>query len=172
MTSNRNFGLNRDNSVAPGNAQSVMKSIRRIAHAIDTRSKRIGRETGLTIPQIVVLQAVHDQGALTTAAISKQADLSPATTVSILDKLEAKGLIERKRSSTDRRKVQAVLTDTGTETLEHAPDLFARGFAEEFSAFTDGEQKAIVTAFIKVADLLDPQETGADTLPEPAYRDI
>ena len=143
------------------NADTVMKSIRRIAHAIDIRSKRIGRQTGLTIPQIVVLQAVSDQGALTTAAISRQANLSPATTVTILDKLEAKGLIERNRSSEDRRKVQAVLTQAGSATLSSAPSLFAEGFASEFAAFSTSEQKAIVMSFLRVADLLDPQDDPA-----------
>ncbi|AJY45729.1 MarR family winged helix-turn-helix transcriptional regulator [Martelella endophytica] len=148
-----------NDALNPDNARAVMKSIRRIAHAIDARSKRIGRETGLTIPQIVVLQAVADQGALTTAAISKQADLSPATTVTILDKLEAKGLIERSRSLEDRRKVRAMLTEAGLQTLSSAPSLFADGFAADFSAFSAIEQEAIVTSFIRVADLLDP---GAD----------
>ncbi|PRX11926.1 UNVERIFIED_ORG: DNA-binding MarR family transcriptional regulator [Martelella mediterranea] len=151
---------NADEDLTSKNAEAVMKAIRRIAHAIDIRSKRIGRKTGLTIPQIVVLQAVSDQGALTTAAISKQADLSPATTVTILDKLEAKGLIERKRSVSDRRKVQAVLTRAGSQTLAGAPSLFADGFAAEFSAFTEPEQFSIVTSFRRVADLLDPEETA------------
>lgn len=140
------------------NADAVMKAIRRIAHAIDIRSKRIGRETGLTIPQIVVLKAVSDQGALTTAAISKQADLSPATTVTILDKLEAKGLITRIRSTSDRRTVQAKLTETGAHTLEAAPSLFADGFAADFAAFTEKEQTDIVEAFKMVADLLDRED--------------
>ena len=143
---------------AINNADAVMKAIRRIAHAIDIRSKRIGRETGLTIPQIVVLKAVSDQGALTTAAISKQADLSPATTVTILDKLEAKGLITRIRSTSDRRTVQAKLTEAGAHTLEAAPSLFADGFAADFATFTGKEQADIVTAFKMVADLLDRKD--------------
>ncbi|QQM31639.1 MarR family transcriptional regulator [Martelella lutilitoris] len=150
----------KDEDLTSKNAEAVMKAIRRIAHAIDIRSKRIGRKTGLTIPQIVVLQAVADQGALTTAAISRQADLSPATTVTILDKLEAKGLIERKRSSSDRRKVQAVLTAAGSTTLAGTPSLFADGFAAEFSAFDRNEQFSIVTSFRRVADLLDAEETA------------
>lgn len=156
-----------NDALNPDNARAVMKSIRRIAHAIDARSKRIGRETGLTIPQIVVLQAVADQGALTTAAISKQADLSPATTVTILDKLEAKGLIERSRSLEDRRKVRAMLTEAGLQTLSSAPSLFADGFAADFSAFSAIEQEAIVTSFIRVADLLDPgtDEVEAEVRP-------
>ena len=57
-----------------------MKSIRRIVRAIDMRSKYVARETGLTIPQLVILQAVNELGMVTTAALSKHADLSPATT--------------------------------------------------------------------------------------------
>lgn len=144
--------------ITVNNADAVMKAIRRIAHAIDIRSKRIGRETGLTIPQIVVLKAVSDQGALTTAAISKQADLSPATTVTILDKLEAKGLITRIRSTSDRRTVQAKLTEAGAQTLKAAPSLFADGFAADFATFTGKEQADIVTAFTMVADLLDRED--------------
>lgn len=144
--------------ITVNNADAVMKAIRRIAHAIDIRSKRIGRETGLTIPQIVVLKAVSDQGALTTAAISKQADLSPATTVTILDKLEAKGLITRIRSTNDRRTVQAKLTEAGAQTLKAAPSLFADGFAADFATFTGKEQADIVTAFTMVADLLDRED--------------
>lgn len=140
------------------NADAVMKAIRRIAHATDIRSKRIGRETGLTIPQIVVLRAVNDQGALTTAAISRQADLSPATTVTILDKLEVKGLITRTRSKNDRRTVQAVLTDAGAQTLSAAPSLFTEGFASDFAAFSEDQQRDIVAAFKMVADMLDPKQ--------------
>lgn len=157
MRENETINPEEDNTVTPENAQAVIKAVRRIVHAMDMRSKRIGRETGLTIPQIVVLQAVHDQGALTTAAISRQADLSPATTVTILDKLEFKGLIERTRSSEDRRKVKAVLTEMGKETLANAPSLFSSAFAADFASFTIAEQQAIVASFGKVADLLDPQ---------------
>ena len=146
-----------ETDMAIKNADAVMKAIRRIAHATDIRSKRIGRETGLTIPQIVVLRAVNDQGALTTAAISRQADLSPATTVTILDKLEAKGLIRRTRSKSDRRTVQAMLTEAGAQTLSAAPSLFAEGFAGEFAAFTEDQQRDIVAAFKMVADMLDPE---------------
>ena len=144
-----------ETDMAAVNADAVMKAIRRIAHAIDTRSKQIGRESGLTIPQIVVLKAVSVQGALTTAAISRQADLSAATTVTILDKLEAKGLIRRNRSTSDRRTVQAELTETGRAALLSSPSFFADGFASDFASFSKTEQQDIVAAFTMVADLLD-----------------
>ncbi len=80
---------------AENDAAKVMKSIRRIVRAIDMRSKKVARDTGLTIPQIVILHAVKERGMVTTAALSKHADLSAATTVTILDKLESRGLVTR-----------------------------------------------------------------------------
>ncbi|WP_176083564.1 MarR family transcriptional regulator [Martelella sp. HB161492] len=161
--------LTEDTQRASESARSVMKSLRRIAHAMDTRSKRISRETGLTIPQIAVLEAVRDQGALTTMAISRHADLSPATTVTILDKLEAKGLIERHRSREDRRIVRAVLTAAGRETLTTAPNLFGAQFATDFTRFSSEERAEIAAAFRKVADLFDqPNITPPQTADLPA----
>ncbi|MDN3719711.1 MarR family transcriptional regulator [Roseibium salinum] len=91
----------------------VVKAIRKIVRAIDLRSREVSRLTGLTIPQIVVLQGIRDLGQVTTKALSDNADLSSATVVTILDKLEEKGLIERYRSVSDRRIVHARLTEKG-----------------------------------------------------------
>ena len=97
-----------------------MKSIRRIVRAIDMRSKKVARDTGLTIPQIVILHAVKERGMVTTAALSKHADLSAATTVTILDKLESRGLVTRQRSATDRRIVHTTLTEKGVRSCTRA----------------------------------------------------
>ncbi|MCW2308594.1 MarR family winged helix-turn-helix transcriptional regulator [Rhodobium gokarnense] len=145
------------------NAAHVMKAIRRIVRANDVRSKKVAREAGLTIPQIVVLQAVRDFGQLTTAALSRQADLSAATTVTILDKLEARGLVTRRRSDTDRRIVRTRLTEEGERILKGAPALFGKRFVTGFADLPETEQQRIVAAFRAVADLVDPPlaEAGA-----------
>ena len=138
------------------NAAHVMKAIRRIVRANDIRSKKVAREAGLTIPQIVVLQAVRDFGQLTTAALSRQADLSAATTVTILDKLEVRGLVTRRRSDTDRRIVRTRLTAEGERILKGAPALFGKRFVTGFAGLPETEQQRIVAAFRAVADLVDP----------------
>ena len=74
---------------------AVLKSMRRIAQAIEVRSREIARTSGLTIPQLIVMQSIRALGQVTTQAVSKAASMSPATVVAVMDKLEAKGLIER-----------------------------------------------------------------------------
>jgi len=136
-------------------AAKVMKPIRRIVRAIDMRSKKVARETGLTIPQIVILHAVNELGMVTTAALSKHADLSPATTVTILDKLESRGLVTRQRSAADRRIVHTALTERGAQILRDAPPLFDWMFSKSFANLSQADQHKIIEAFRTVADLLD-----------------
>lgn len=137
-------------------ADLVMKAIRRIVRAMDMRSKKVARDTGLTIPQIVVLQAVRELGEVTTAALSRHADLSAATTVTILDNLQNRGLVERRRSEVDRRIVHTALTEEGARILADAPSLFDEAFSSRFDRLSPAQQQRIVGAFTTVADLLDP----------------
>ena len=154
-----------ENGPYTGQAGKVMKSIRRIVRAIDMRSKKVSRDTGLTIPQIVILQAIRDLGEVTTVALSRHADLSAATTVTVLDKLEARGLVTRRRSAVDRRIVHTALTENGAQVLADAPPLFNKTFRKGFADLSVAEQQKIVQAFETVADLLDPEQvalTGED----------
>ena len=96
---------------------SLVRSMRKIAQAIDVRSREIARLTGLTLPQLIVLQSVETLGEVTTQAISRDASMSPPTVVAVLDKLEAKGMVVRYRSTLDRRVVHTRLTEAGRDAL-------------------------------------------------------
>ena len=50
---------------------TLLRSLRRVAQAIDVRSREIARLTGLTLPQLIVLQAVRTLGEVTTQQISR-----------------------------------------------------------------------------------------------------
>lgn len=132
----------------------LVKAIRVIAQAIDTRSKSMARLSGLTIPQAVLLAAVRDLGEVTTNGLSRHVDLSPGTVVSILDKLEERGFIERYRSPTDRRIVHSRLTDAGAEILARAPGLLPGETVAAIAALPEPERKKLVAAFRSVASML------------------
>lgn len=113
---------------------SLVRSMRKIAQAIDVRSREIARLTGLTLPQLIVLQSVEALGEVTTHAISRDASMSPPTVVAVLDKLEAKGLVVRYRSTLDRRVVHTRLTETGRDALAGSPGLLGDAFIAAFAA--------------------------------------
>ncbi|WP_417688172.1 MarR family winged helix-turn-helix transcriptional regulator [Roseibium sp.] len=139
----------------------VFKAIRRIVRAIDLRSREVSRAVGLTIPQIVVLQAIRDLGEVTTKQLSDQADLSSATVVMILDKLEEKRLIGRYRSTVDRRVVHAHLTDTGAALVQNLPGLLHEEFEANFASLPVEERKALVAAIEKIAEMMNAHKISA-----------
>lgn len=131
----------------------LLKALRRIARAVDVHSRQIDRQVGLTVPQLVVLTIVQETGEVTGRAISERADLSHATVVGILDKLEFKGLIERYRSLTDRRIVHVRLTERGLAILRAAPPALGRRFERAFLDLAPAVRKDTVDALTLVADL-------------------
>ncbi|PLW78266.1 MarR family winged helix-turn-helix transcriptional regulator [Cohaesibacter celericrescens] len=117
--------------------RAVLKAIRKISRALDIHSRFLNKQSGLTLPQLIVLRCVRDLGEPTGSAISKEVDLSPPTVLGILDKLTAKGLIERTRPDTNRRIVISRLTEKGTVELSKAPSPLGDVFERHFFALTE-----------------------------------
>lgn len=133
---------------------SLVRSVRRIAQAIDVRSREISGLTGLTLPQLLVLQSIRALGEVSTSAVSRDVSMSSPTVVAVLDRLEAKGLIVRYRSATDRRVVHARLTDGGLAALKDAPGLMGAGALERWSALPPDRQQTMAAAMAIFADLM------------------
>lgn len=134
--------------------QLLLKSLRQIARAVDIESRKLDRDYGLTLPQLVILRCIRDLGEVTSRAISLEADLSPATVVGILDKLEAKGLIVRYRSKRDRRIVHTVLTPVGRRLLQQAPSPLGDHFAKSFRRLDTERREDILGALAEVAKMV------------------
>ncbi len=136
--------------------QSLLKSIRQIARAVDIHSRRLDRAFGLTLPQLIVLRSIRDLGEVTSRAISIASDLSAPTVVGILDKLEEKKLIERYRSSRDRRIVHTRLTRAGHLLLAEAPSPLGDHFTDTFAALNERERSNVLKSVDRVANMLAP----------------
>jgi DNA-binding MarR family transcriptional regulator len=128
--------------------------MRRIAQAIDVRSREIARLTGLTLPQLLVLEAVRSLGQVTTQELSREAAMSASTVVAVLDKLLAKGLVDRDRSIVDRRVVHTRLTDAGAAALRAAPHLLQPQFVAAFAALDQAERSRLAAALHSIELLM------------------
>jgi len=126
--------------------RAVLAAVRRIMHAADLRSRRLARETGLTAPQLAILQAIADLGEVTTGRISADVSLSQATVTVILDRLLERNLIERYRSADDRRIVHTRLTEAGQQALAAAGPAINTRLVAEFKRMQASEQAELVAA--------------------------
>lgn len=141
----------------------VLIALRRVIRATDLHSRQLIKTAGLTAPQLLLLQTIRDQGELTIGELAKEMSLSQATVTTILDRLDKRGLTYRERSSADKRKVHACLTDEGRVMLEKAPQLLQANFIEQFSSLDDWEQNGIISSLQRVARMMDAH--GMDASP-------
>jgi DNA-binding MarR family transcriptional regulator len=138
--------------------QKVLISLRQIIRATDMHSKNVMRRYGLTIPQLVVLRAIDNTSNVTVRTISEHVSLSQATVTTILNRLEQRGLVIRKRSADDRRIVHTVLTDAARRIIETSPPLLHEDFVRRFEALDEWEQSSILSALQRVANMMGAEK--------------
>ena len=141
--------------------EEVLITLRRLIRATDLHSKQLVKTAGLTAPQLLLLQAIREQGQVTIGALAKEISLSQATVTTILDRLEKRGLVYRERSSEDKRKVHAYLTDKGAEIIRDAPTPLQEHFVRQFRDLREWEQSMIISSLQRVALMMDAEHIDA-----------
>lgn len=142
-------------------SDQVLVSLRRIIRATDLHSRKLGKQTGLTTPQLVIIGAIGKHKEPTVSDIAKEVSLSLATVTTILNRLESNGYVNRQRSEIDRRRVIVTLTERGLDVLANAPKPLQDSFQHRFSKLESWEQHHIVAALERVATMMDAEELDA-----------
>ncbi|MGF1881277.1 MarR family winged helix-turn-helix transcriptional regulator [Vibrio splendidus] len=139
----------------------ILVAIRQIIRAIDLHSKKLSKEYGLTGPQLILMRAIQEMGNVTIKELSNQTNVSQATTTTIIDRLELNGYVQRVRSSSDRRKVHANLTDKGQELLNNAPPPLQDNFVKKFQNLETWEQSLLLSSMQRVSAMMNAEDIDA-----------
>jgi DNA-binding MarR family transcriptional regulator len=151
------LGVNDSNTIS----QMVLETLRRINRAIGLRSRQLVKTVGLTVPQLLVLRKVVEEGETAIGHVAEGVSLSQATVTTIVDRLEAAGLLVRRRGETDRRKVLIAATETGRTVVARNPTILQEEFTEAFSKLENWEQTQILSSLQHVAAMMKAQQLPA-----------
>lgn len=138
-------------------------ALRRILRAITLYDRDLATSAGVTPAQLRVLQIVHGHpnGSTTPKALSSQMGVTQATVTSLIDKLQAAGLVTRRPSEIDRRQTNIVATEEGSSVVRNVPDALQQRFVRAFDQIEDWEQAQLVASLERVASMLDAEEIDA-----------
>lgn len=117
--------------------RSVLSSIR--AHA-DAQLQ--GR--GLTFAQCLPLYKISRGKNTTLAVLARDLEADPATVTRLLDRLEAKGLVLRERSTTDRRVVHVRATPLGASMAQELAPVMADTMNAHLADFSAAEWQQLL----------------------------
>jgi len=140
---------------------AVLIALRKVIRATDLHSKYLAKNTGLTTAQLLILQSIQNMGEVSIGEISKKISLSQATVTSILDRLVDKGLVYRERSTEDKRKVHAYLTEDALALIKDAPAPLQEQFTKQFGALNEWEQSMMISSLQRIAQMMDAEEIDA-----------
>lgn len=144
--------------------EQVLVALRRIIRATDIHSSQLAKTTGMTAPQILLLRAIKESPQASVGGISARISLSQATVTTMINRLEKRGLVARKRSTKDKRVVHVRLTDEGKEVLKSAPMPLQDKFANEFHELQDWEQAMMLAALQRIASMMDASMLDASPM--------
>ncbi|MEO5341884.1 MAG: MarR family transcriptional regulator [Gammaproteobacteria bacterium SHHR-1] len=139
----------------------VLIALRQIMRAVDLHSRQLLHSHKLTGPQALILRVIKRSGELTLGQLARKVSLSPATLSDVINRLEARGLARRVRSTQDKRQVLVSLTPTGLELLAEDVPLLQDRFVERFSCLQDWEQMLLLSSLQRIASMMDASDIDA-----------
>ena len=136
------------------------------AHAAQQFAERI---SGLDLapPQAGLLRIIARQPGQSQQAIASQLETAPSRLVALVDGLEQRGLVERRRNPDDRRHHALYLTDDGSRLMDRISGV-AKQHEDAMCAGLDVDERA------QLFDLLSrmAKEQGLTPLVHPGYRGL
>lgn len=122
---------------------------------LEERSLKNRLTDGLTITEIHTISAIGLHEEHTMSEVAARLTVTLATLTATVNKLVAKGFVERERSAEDRRRVMIRLTRRGREVCR-AHSLFHRHMIDQALEGLDAEEaRVLVGAVSKIKDFFD-----------------
>lgn len=126
----------------------MRKAVTRVTQAVDREMV----PNGLTNAQWVPLIKLYVGEADTAAALARECELDAGAMTRLLDRVEAKGLCSRQRSSQDRRVVKLLLTEEGRAAALKIPEVLARIQNACLAGFTHEEWQTLKGYLRRILD--------------------
>ncbi len=106
---------------AQGDAQQILDSIRRIVRELRVSARAAEAKVGLSGAQLFVLSRLSEEKRLSLGDLAARTLTDPSSVSVVVAKLVDGGLVTRKRSAEDERRVELAISPAGRALLRKAP---------------------------------------------------
>ena len=113
---------------------------------------RLWQRAELTLTQVQVLRALRD-GPQTVGKLGQANGLSPTSVTRIVDRLERRGLVSRRRESEDRRLVEVHLEPAGERLMREIRVVWGSDIHRAVEAMTGGERRQLTASLRRLLEL-------------------
>ncbi len=138
------------------NYAEILINIRKISRAVNLESKRLEKEYGISIPQLLALSFLRDQDNYQAShkAIKDFLKLNASTVTGIIARLEKKGMVAKLPRLNDKRVSLITLTAKGAELLEATPHPLHQQISQKLQSLSPEQLDKLNAAFQSINDIL------------------
>ena len=144
----------------------ILVKLRKIIRSINLESKKIEKELGVSIPQLLILQYLSDQEDYKAFAkdIKEYINLNASTVSGIISRLEIKGLIAKLPKPNDKRAVYIVLTAKGADLLQKSPTTLQEKLSQKLKKLTPEQIEELNKNIELLTSIMDVEDVDAAPL--------
>ena len=148
------------------NTTDILIKIRKIVRSVDIESKKIQRDYGVSIPQVLCLNFLHDSPNFqsTQGEIRRFLNLNPSTVSGIINRLEKKGYLARLPKLGDKRVVNIALTSSGDKLLLKIPSLLHEQLSDKLKELGSDELATVQQGLDTLVKILEIEKIEASPM--------
>lgn len=139
--------------------EETTNNLRRLFQVVNKQSKNLACESGLTGPQLWAIKVLSDEAgnSMTVSKLANLMCLDASTVVRILNGLEEKLLVQRVRSTYDRRIVHINLTEKGSLIINDSPNIAHNLLTNGLKSLSENKLHTIALGLSQLINILDSQ---------------
>ena len=144
----------------------ILVKLRKIIRSINLESKKIEKELGISIPQLLVLKYLSDQIDYRAFAkdIKRYINLNASTVSGIISRLESKGLVAKSQKANDKRAIYIILTAKGAELLHKSPSTLQEKLSKRLKKLTKAQIEELDRNIELLTLIMDVEDMDAAPL--------
>ncbi len=115
----------------------------------------------LTAPQRIVMQTLYHSESMSLKDLCERVSLSHSTVSGIVDRLQERGMVDRRTDSADRRVTRIAVSPAVRQFMQQrAPQLTARPLIEALAQLSGKDRRAVARALRLLREGLDSATGG------------
>ncbi len=135
-------------------AAAAMVALRRIVRMLRLADREVENVCGLSVAQLFVLHQLSDSPALSIADLAERTLTDPSSVSTVIARLVKQGLVQRKPSRSDRRRVELSLTARGDRLVLAAPRVPQLAMIESIVAMAPKRRSELVRSLEGLASAI------------------
>jgi MarR family transcriptional regulator, transcriptional regulator for hemolysin len=132
---------------------------------LSRRFEEKARHYGLTSSQWRAIAQLSRTDGLTQVALANYLEIEPMTVCRLVDRLEARGFIERIPDPADRRAKLVWLTEKSRSMMDVVREIAFEVYEEAFAGFSESERAALVEGLKRISANLSEKNPALEEEP-------